>query len=56
MPEFACPRCPSCGQPPLFIVEGSTRAYCGNFRCQIITWDLMVSPEENLADEGDGDD
>lgn len=61
MPELACPTCPLCGQPPLYLFGGD-QAWCGTPGCRAITWDPTVTAEENLANahyvnlsEGRGD-
>jgi hypothetical protein len=52
MPEILCPRCPLCDRPPLFIVDGSVQAFCGNASCEIMCWNPTVSLDENLMSVG----
>jgi len=48
MAEILTPRCPLCGQPPLWVLGGGTQAFCGNDGCPVLTWDPTVSRAANL--------
>ncbi len=65
MAEILTPRCPLCGQPPLWVLGGGTQAFCGNDDCPQLTWNPVVSLDQNLLNarvtrweptEGNGND
>jgi hypothetical protein len=39
-------KCPSCGEPPLWLMGGGTQAWCQTDDCPILTWD----PQKTLAE------
>lgn len=42
--------CPGCEQPPRYLMDRGTQAFCGTAECHVITWNPTMTLEE-LADD-----
>ncbi len=65
MAEILTPCCPLCDEPPIWVLGGGTQAFCGNDDCPQLTWNPVVSLDQNLLNarvtrweptEGNGND
>ncbi len=45
--EVRSPDCPLCGHPPEFLLNWM--AFCGNQDCDALSWNLTITPAQNLA-------